>query len=106
MIGITNVAHSKETSSSSQYLEQVSVASVAALCSDSWFLGHTGLNKKECIESLTDFSEECSRIIRPIIPSMYEGNNQTEIIKFKSIGELYVMCLKANVFNRWGPNQQ
>ena len=75
------------------------MASVVVLCTDGWFLGHAGLEKKECIISLTDFSEECGRIIKPLIPSMREGNTQTEIIKFKSIGVLYVMCLKANIFD-------
>ena len=67
-------------------------------CNNSKFLSALNINKNRCINVIKKHSKECFNIINPIVPDVDIDNKRKSFLIGKSIGNIYVLCIKSYVY--------
>jgi hypothetical protein len=72
---------------------------ISLYCNDNVFLSAVGLNKNACNEGFRKYSEVCMEHISAVKPPIDINKNREQTFsEGRSFGYLYIMCIKANIY--------
>jgi len=99
LLFVSSKVLAQDESFSESYFKTISVATIAAHCSDDKLLKHMGYDRKQCINALSDNAKTCNKTLKPFVFEIKgdEGANEMQI--YKNIGAMYSMCMQSFILD-------